>query len=146
MVTPHPFPLDLTYAALFGTPPGPEIATALSRLERYVGSSLTPATALLLCITLRPIDLYTNVIAAAERQLHDARLLFGTAVTEMRSTEALTIALQNETIRRLSEENRTLRRVVVVREADTQDAILTTAMIFMLFIAALGICWVGLLS
>lgn len=72
-----PLPLDLTYAGIFATPQGPKVAATLSRLERYVGPTLTPATALLLRITLQPIDLYTNIIVAAERQLHDARSLFG---------------------------------------------------------------------
>lgn len=109
MATPS---LDLVYAAIFGTPPGSEVAGSLLRVERYLGRAVTPATAILLCITLRPIDLYTMVLSAAERQLHDARLMLGTAITELRSTEALIIAHQNETIKRLTDENRVLRQII----------------------------------
>lgn len=144
MTTP-PLPLDLTYAAIFGNPPGSEVAATLSRLERYIGPTLTPATALMLCITLRPIDLYLSLILASERQLHDARLMFATSMTEVRSSEALTIALQNETIRRLHEENRVLRNAVSTRISARSEPRLIAFTLVMLVVIAAGSCWVGLL-
>lgn len=144
MTTPQ-LPLDLTYAAIFGTPPGSEVAATLARLERYVGPTLTPATALMLCITLRPVDLYASLIFASERQLHDARLMFATSITEVRSSEALTIALQNETIRRLHEENRLLRNAVSTQLSARSEPRLIAFALAMLFVIAAGSCWVGLL-
>lgn len=115
-------------------------------LERYVGPTLTPATALMLCITLRPIDLYVSLIFALQRQLHDARLMFATSMTEVHSSEALTIALQNETIRRLHEENRLLRNALSMRMSVRHEPRLIAFMLVMLVVVAAGSCWAGLLS
>lgn len=140
-----PLPLELTYAAIFGSPPGPEVAATLVRLDHYLGRALAPSTAIMLCISLRPIDLYVAAISAAERQMHDARLMLQTGISEIRSTEAWTITVQNETIRRLSEENRILRQIAASRKSEPQSPIITATILVMLSIGAIGVCWAGLI-
>ena len=103
-------PLSVSYAAIFGADPGPEVATSLKRLDLFLQGKVTQSTAVMLCIMLRPIDLYAHVLSAAEIQLHNATLIIGTEVTAMRSSEALVIAHQNATIARLTGENDALRR------------------------------------
>ena len=102
-------PLSFTYAAIYGADPGSEVATTLHRLDRYFPDTMTESTAMMLCVMLRPIDLYAQVISAAEAQLHNAGFLIDQKITAMRSNEALVIAHQNVTIARLTEEANVLR-------------------------------------
>ncbi len=102
----------MTYAAIFGNDPGAEVAASLKRLDLYLQGKVTTSTAAMLCIMLRPIDLYALVLTAAERQLHNANLMLGNEVTAMRSSEALVIAHQNATISRLTHENDILRHSI----------------------------------
>lgn len=133
-------PLKQTYSAIFGTSPGVAVAGTLDRLDRYLGQSITPSTAIMLCVSIRPIDLHWELISASERQLHDARLILETEINALRSHEALTIALQNETIRRLDGENAALRRLLATERPKPRPSISNIA-----FKAAsiLAVAWAG---
>lgn len=106
-------PLDLVYTAVFGEPPGAEVAGALGRLERYLHGDVTQSTALMLCIQLRPLDLHVQATAAATRQMHEARTLLELEVNALRSNDAVTIARLHAAIGTVIADNDRLRRATV---------------------------------